>query len=251
VDGILNTGASLLAMCKHCSNNYQLSHCQDDLLLRISKAKKYYSKLLYEWDVEQTSHVAFEILVPSLLELLKNEGLHFDFPGLEKLLRLREEKLARFNLNVFYSSNRISALHSLEGFVGKIDFDRIEHQKVHGSMMASPAATAAYLMFKAEWDEEAEKYLRHTISAASGKGCGGVPSAFPSQVFELSWVCQPYSVSTYRPANNVQAISTLHGNGVCLEQIPLKLLNHIRETLQLTIHQAGGVVGFGKCHSFQ
>jgi hypothetical protein len=155
VDGILNTGASLLAMCKHCSNNYQLSHCQDDLLLRISKAKKYYSKLLYEWDVEQTSHVAFEILVPSLLELLKNEGLHFDFPGLEKLLLLREEKLARFNLNVFYSSNRISALHSLEGFVGKIDFDRIEHQKVHGSMMASPAATAAYLMFKAEWDEEA------------------------------------------------------------------------------------------------
>lgn len=38
------------------------------------------------------------------------------------------------------------------------------------------------------WDDEAEAYLRHVIDHAAGKGNGGVSSAYPSTIFEYSWV---------------------------------------------------------------
>lgn len=54
--------------------------------------------------------------------------------------------------------------------------------------MASPASTAAYLMNATPWDEEAEMYLRKAVKDGPGKGNGAVPSAFPTPIFEISWV---------------------------------------------------------------
>lgn len=70
-----------------------------------------------------------------------------------------------------------------------IDFDKVAHHKVHGSMMASPSSTAAYLLNVSNWDDEAEAYLRQVIKSGAGRGSGGVPSAYPSMHFEYSWVC--------------------------------------------------------------
>ncbi|KAI0172217.1 hypothetical protein GGR52DRAFT_573358 [Hypoxylon sp. FL1284] len=53
--------------------------------------------------------------------------------------------------------------------------------------MGSPSSTAAYLMHISEWDDVAEEYLRDALRDGSGHGCGGVPSAWPSSIFELSW----------------------------------------------------------------
>jgi hypothetical protein len=94
-------------------------------------------------------------------------------------------------LKILESDHPTTLLHSLEGFIGKIDFDKISHRKVEGSMLASPSSTAAYLMYSTEWDHEAAAYLRKVFENGSGKGCGGFPSAFPSEIFEISWVSFP------------------------------------------------------------
>jgi hypothetical protein len=76
----------------------------------------------------------------------------------------------------------------LEGFIGLVDFKNLRHQSTLGSMLASPSSTAAYLIHNPIWDQEAEAYLRHVVLKGSGKGSGGVPSTFPTTVFELAWV---------------------------------------------------------------
>lgn len=54
--------------------------------------------------------------------------------------------------------------------------------------MASPASTAAYLIHASTWDEEAERYVRKVIVEGQGNGVGGVPSVFPTTIFEMTWV---------------------------------------------------------------
>lgn len=43
-------------------------------------------------------------------------------------------------------------------------------------------------MNSSTWDDEAEAYLRSVIYRDNGLGCGGVPCAWPTSIFELSWV---------------------------------------------------------------
>lgn len=78
--------------------------------------------------------------------------------------------------------------HSLEAFIGKIDFDQIVQHKVSGSMFGSPSSTAAYLMNASAWDDEAEDYLRQVIRKSVGQGSGGVPGVYPTTHFEYTWV---------------------------------------------------------------
>lgn len=69
--------------------------------------------------------------------------------------------------------------------IGLIDFSRVAHHKVNGSIIASPSSTAAYLIHTTTWDNEAEDYLRHMISEGKGRGGGGVPSTLLSTHFEI------------------------------------------------------------------
>ncbi|TGO61196.1 hypothetical protein BCON_0029g00380 [Botryotinia convoluta] len=41
-------------------------------------------------------------------------------------------------------------------------------------------------MFCIQWDENTENYLRKVIDLSSGKSSGGVPSTFPSSIFEIT-----------------------------------------------------------------
>jgi len=93
--------------------------------------------------------------------------------------------LENFNTEILYSSPKTSA-HSLEAFIGRIDFDRLTRHKTFGSMMASSASTAAYLMQCSTWDNEAESYIRRVICEGMGKGNGGLPSVFPTPIFEVT-----------------------------------------------------------------
>ena len=43
-------------------------------------------------------------------------------------------------------------------------------------------------MKNAEWSSEAENYLKDVIQCGGGEGGGGVPSAWPYGIFELTWV---------------------------------------------------------------
>jgi hypothetical protein len=83
-------------------------------------------------------------------------------------------------------------LHSSGSFHGwgpdKLDVEKIKHHMVEGNMVASPAATASYLMKSKEWNNAAEAYLRMAIRCGEGQGSGCVPSAYPSTSFEILWV---------------------------------------------------------------
>jgi hypothetical protein len=189
VDSILNSLAALLAYKKHAAepelSENPLPH---DLDSRIQQAIHFLQLELNKWDVQSTTHVGFEILVPSLLELLEEEGIQFEFKGRQLLMEINKKKLSRLDPTILYKNFKCTAIHSLEAFTGKIDFNKLKHHKTFGSMMASPSSTASYLINATEWDEESEAYLRHVVAKADGKGSGGVPSAFPSTYFEYTWV---------------------------------------------------------------
>jgi hypothetical protein len=189
VDGILNTSASLLAIKAHLVNFYQVTEYNaEELHKSFELGAKSLDAQLKAWDVEKAVHVGFEILVPTLLRLLEEQGLFFEFTGREALMSLHLLKMSKFKMEYLYSPMKTTALHSLEAFAGQLDYDKVRHHKTFGAYMASPSSTAACLMYSSTWDEESEEYLKWTLASGAGRGSGGVPSAFPSTYFEVTWV---------------------------------------------------------------
>lgn len=228
IDGILNTAASLLSLKRHFNAPLQSNTIsQDSLEERINRATRSLQALLQAWDVDATLHVGFEILVPALLGYLEAEGIEVFFSGRDRLFAIRDQKLTRFKPEYLYAPIQTTALHSLEAFIGLIDFDRVRHNKVNGSFMASPSSTAAVLMHASEWDDECEEYLHHVIQNASGKRSGGVPSAFPSTIFELTWT-----------------LSTLLKAGFDLEEESLLSVQKARLLLHNNLVANEGIMGF-------
>ncbi|KJZ72363.1 hypothetical protein HIM_08289 [Hirsutella minnesotensis 3608] len=135
-------------------------------------------------------HVGSEILIPALLTALEKYNMQFHFDGRDSLDEKTHKKLSMVDIRRLEDDHgpAHSVLHSLETLEGSIDFDRLVRHKVQGSMMASPSATAAYLIHASSWDEESEAYLRHVLANCEGMGNGSVPSFFPATLFELSSV---------------------------------------------------------------
>ncbi|ROV87853.1 hypothetical protein VSDG_09528 [Cytospora chrysosperma] len=239
-DTILNTAAALLALCRHHGKptgpSACASHSGDNLGDRITAASGFLRERLQELDLSRNTAmpVGFELLLPTLLDLLSREDiadvLSTGFPAREVLLDARRRKLARVDLaTVLTGGRRSTILHSLEAFIGMIQFDHLRDHKVMGSMMASPASTAAYLMHCSTWDDESEQYLRHVVEAGSGRGSGGVPSAFPSTFFEISWV-----------------VATLIENGFSHEELGPKSLDSAKSILQHGLAEGSGLIGFAQ-----
>ena len=240
-DGILNTLAGLLAMMKHQSRDDDKSLLEG----RIQRAVEYLENSLRDWEVESSVHVGFEVLIPTLLKMLEDEGIKFIFPGRKMLLMLNSIKLRLFSPEILYGRTKTTLLHSLEAFIGKIDFDQVRHHKTFGSMMGSPASTAAYLMGTSEWDEEAELYLRKVIREGSGKGNGAVPSVFPIPIFESSWVWRPHCGSNADLLTSSQVVSTFLQGGFSVESLGKENLESIASYLEQHYHAQDGLLGFG------
>ncbi|KAK0701337.1 hypothetical protein B0T21DRAFT_455875 [Apiosordaria backusii] len=215
IDGVLNTLAALVALKEHHAAHLEPQIINgfhpDSLEKRIVRAEKILSARLKQWDVETTVHVGFEVVVPALLKALEADETKFDFPGRQKLMLLNQQKLSKLRPEIVYGPQMTTLLHSLEALVGCIDFDRVSHHlDQHGSMLASPASTAAYLMHSSKWDDRAEAYLRTVVSSGSGAGGGGVPGAFPSATFELSWILSTLLKATPSLAKLPQAVRDSH-----------------------------------------
>ena len=182
VDQIVNTLACLLSMTEH-----QKTEGDSSLKNKIARATAFLNERFLEWDILNTERIAFEIIVPSLLNLLEQNSIEFHFPGLDMLRRLKVEKMSKLNLDLLYQCPS-TMLHSLEAFIGIINFDKIKHHLSKGSMMCSPSSTAAYLMNVSEWDTEAERYLIDAIGNGRRHGEGMVSEVYPITIFEFAWV---------------------------------------------------------------
>ncbi|KAE8423113.1 terpenoid cyclases/protein prenyltransferase alpha-alpha toroid [Aspergillus pseudocaelatus] len=187
-DCIIHSLAALLALCRH----FRLAGCQgsnipEDALARIFHAKRFLDEKLAAWTLEGTTHFGFELLIPVLLQLLSDEGLSFDFPVKEELL-VRYEKASIIDLNWLYDGPCQVPLLSLEAFIGKLDFSKLEHLVSDGGILASPASTAAYLIYAPKWSEKCETFLRHVVTNGQGQGNGALGGVFPLELFEPSWV---------------------------------------------------------------
>ncbi|KAF2744065.1 hypothetical protein M011DRAFT_461105 [Sporormia fimetaria CBS 119925] len=194
-DRILSTMAALWTMNIHAATPLQISVRrlpQPSLDVRIASAVSSLENMLALWDVDTCNSVGFEVLCPALLGLLSSQGHEFWFPSKEKLFKVREAKLARVSPKMIYKLAPSALLHSLEALhdwpIEDFDVAKIKHHMVGGSIMASPSATASYLMKAPEWDDEAEAYLRMVVECGDGMGSGAVPSAYPSTNFETLWV---------------------------------------------------------------
>ncbi|KAL4876598.1 hypothetical protein BJY04DRAFT_222930 [Aspergillus karnatakaensis] len=229
VDGILNTAAALLSLCRHREIPHQLDFDAADTESRISRGLLSLSNMLNKWKIEDTWNVGFEILVPALLDYLGEYGMEFDFPCRSALYRIRDTKLCMLNLRHLEEDGAAphSILHSLEALRGHLDFDGVAQHKVCGSIMASPSATAAYLIYATVWDLDSEAYLRHVLAYGIGCGSGGVPSAFPATIFESTWV-----------------LSTLLSGGMGMEDFRAARTSVILDLLKKEFQSQQGLVGF-------
>ena len=194
-DSILSTMAALYTLNIHAISPLQIRPARipaPSLPVRIDRAVASLESMLRMWRVDTCNAVGFEILTPALLDLLTAQGYDFNFPDRAALLKIRAAKMERVQPAMLYQVAPVALLHSLEAFHGwtpeELDVSKLKHHMVRGSMMASPAATASYLMGSQTWDDEAEAYLRLAIECGDGKGSGGVPSAWPSTYFEILWV---------------------------------------------------------------
>ncbi|KAL8961804.1 MAG: hypothetical protein Q9193_001693 [Seirophora villosa] len=225
-DGILNTLAGLLALAHRQRSSVSGSLNSNSLDWRIARGSSAIQALLQDWDPSQSLQVGSEILIPSLLRQLKSFDIHFRFPGLSALMDLHNQKLRKFDTTLVYSAKPTTLLHSLEAFVGLIDFDKVAHHcsEVSG-ILGSPAATAAYLMNTSMWDDRAERYLRMVV-IAYGK-TGAVPSAYPTCIFEFSW-----------------SLSTLLAPEVLPRQLKKAEQERLTQFFEKILDQQDGVVGF-------
>ncbi|KAF2198780.1 Ent-kaurene synthase [Delitschia confertaspora ATCC 74209] len=225
VDGIVNTLAALLAL-KRQSRLDETTKSENEP--RCHRAETTLRKLLNDWDIHSSDRVGLEILVPNLLRLLEAEGILFDFPSRKALMDLNAAKLSRLG-PILTSPVQTTLIHTLEAFDGTLDFDKVRHHKMpNGSMLASPSSTAAYLMNATEWDNDSEAYLRQVYEEYSKMGQkGGFPSAFPSTIFEISWV-----------------LEVLLEGGFTQEDFLLEDIRKLTFTLQSNLKNQQGIVGF-------
>ncbi|WPH04793.1 Hypothetical protein R9X50_00768900 [Acrodontium crateriforme] len=228
VDGILNTTASLLAIKKHLDTPLQLTTpSAEELSERLTRGQAALQILLDGWDVDATTHVGFEFLVPTLLQLLADQDMAFDFPGRTALMAQNKAKLSKFRVEFLYSKHKTTAIHSLEAFLPTLDYNKVRHHKDFGAMMASPSSTAAYLMKSTPWDHEAEAYLHDVLQLGAGRGSGGIPSAFPSTYFEVTWM-----------------LTTLLKNEYTAGELGFGESQQLAELLSKALHNQGGLLGF-------
>ncbi|PNP74699.1 hypothetical protein FNYG_12035 [Fusarium nygamai] len=228
--GILDTASAVLALLCHVREPLQiLDVSPDEIDLKIEQGVASLERQLAVWhDVEETNHIGVELIVPALLSMLEKElGVpSFEFPCRDVLERMHEEKVGHFDLEKVYRKPS-SVLHSLEAFFEKLDFDRLSHHLYHGSMMASPSSTAAYLIGASKWDDEAEDYLRHVMRNGAGHGDGGISGTFPTTHFECSWI-----------------LATLLKSGFTVKQIDCDGLRGLSTILIDALMDENGVIGF-------
>ncbi|KAJ5218245.1 uncharacterized protein N7498_000344 [Penicillium cinerascens] len=195
VERVTCTLVSLLSILRHLGVSEGASvKDQVDLQYQADKAIQFVKSSLPNWELASLDTgipIGLELWLPVVIEKLEEEGVSFDIPGKDRVIRLRLENLSRFPVEVLYRPSGLfqpSPLFTLEGLIGIIDFGKLRHQTVFGSMFSSPSSTAVYLMESPDWDPASEAYLNHVVEHSIIKHNRAVPGMFPTSVFDIDWV---------------------------------------------------------------
>ncbi|KAL1559678.1 Gly-Xaa carboxypeptidase [Salvia divinorum] len=130
---------------------------------------------------EELMPVGFEIALPSLIDLAKR--LCIEIPdnsaSIKNIYAKRDSKLKRIPMDLMHKKPT-SLLFSLEGMEG-LNWDKLLDFQSEGSFLSSPSSTA-YALHHTK-DELCLEYLLKAVK----KFNGGVPNAYPVDMFEHLW----------------------------------------------------------------
>ena len=221
LDGILHSLAALLAICRHITRPYQMKEDPEDLKHRKSRGIYFLETKFASWEFESSEcRSLFRPLASKLLQMLQGEGIEFSFRGKDLISQHQKDMVTTQNWKPYEKL-------PLKGQSGDTEFVLEGQNKVCGSVMASPASTAAYLMNCSDWDDEAEAYLNHIVSDGDSKGAGGVPAKFPTTTFEVAGV-----------------VTTLFENGFGPEALGSNTVTKLIKSLDGCMQLGSGVAGF-------
>jgi hypothetical protein len=108
IDAIVNTLACLLSLKRHQSTIHLWNESEDSITHRVDNAITFLNNKLDEWDVITSERVAFELIIPTLFELLEMEfGIAFAFRDRNTLLTINRKKMAMIDYSMIYESQSI------------------------------------------------------------------------------------------------------------------------------------------------
>jgi halimadienyl-diphosphate synthase len=127
--------------------------------------------------------IGFELIVPTLLEDARRQGLTLPYASFGEVVRTCEAKLKLIPPELIYTRN-VSTIFSAEFLGDRLDVSRVNGlQDDNGSIASSPSATAYYLL-KDPRNRAARDYLARVLDGHDG----AAPAVDPIDVFEAAWV---------------------------------------------------------------
>ncbi|XP_048632057.1 ent-copalyl diphosphate synthase, chloroplastic-like [Brassica napus] len=183
------------------------------------KGITFFQENIEKLEEENDEHmpIGFEVAFPSLLEIARgiNIDVPYDTPVLKDIYAKKELKLTRIPKEIMHKIPT-TLLHSLEG-MRDLDWEKLlKLQCQDGSFLFSPSSTA--FAFMQTRDNNCLKYLRNAVERFNG----GVPGAFPVDLFEHIWIVdrlQRLGISRYFEEEIKECLDYVHrywtDKGIC------------------------------------
>lgn len=149
----------------------------------VQRGQRYVHAHATDWQSSPHETVAFEILVPRLLDEACSWDLPLPFTAFAAVNQMRDDKLRRIPCEQLYC-RPTTLVHSLEFLGDDLDRERVGNlRSLNGAFGNSPSATAFVLRHVN--DPRSEAYLRRSMAVSLN---GGACTVYPIEIFEKAWV---------------------------------------------------------------
>ena len=136
-----------------------------------------------DWQRSPHETVAFEILVPHLLNEACTWELLLPYAAFDPIAQMGADKLRRIPCDQLYC-RPTTLVHSLEFLGDDLDCEQVGNlRSLNGAFGNSPSATAFVLRHVN--DPRSEAYLRRSMAVSLN---GGACTVYPIEIFEKAWV---------------------------------------------------------------
>jgi halimadienyl-diphosphate synthase len=148
----------------------------------LQRAREYIVSQQSSWSLTQIDTPFWEFLIPTLHHDLAEAGIDLPIPGLDEFVSQMNAKLQRVPWQTIGSGHSILT-HCMEACPSSVPMEQILlGQSPNGGFGNSVASTAAVVL--RGQNQAALRLLKYVVE----KSDGGVPTSFPSDVFETAWI---------------------------------------------------------------